>query len=331
MIKKAIITGSTGGLGQALVRKLLTEDVELILLIRKGSGRAKYLPIDNRIRIVNCPLNRIQDLQMTDKNVDAFFHLGWNDTSPEGRLDVRTQMKNVEFTLDAVDLAYRCGCKAFVGCGSQAEYGNKDEPLQASLVCSPEIAYGAAKLSASHMARIQCQKYGMRFNWVRVLSAYGPVDNPYSVVSQVIINSLFHRTTELTKGEQIWDLLYTSDIAEAFWLATINGINGKTYTIGCDQELSLRQELEIFAKLAGGENLVRFGARDYSVEQNMYLKADSSEIKTDTGWKQKVGIEEGAKRTVKFWGKMVERYDNGLYEEYFKAGKKVKWERSNSI
>lgn len=325
MLHKAVITGSTGGLGQALVRKLLSENVELILLIRKDSGRAKYLPSDDRIRIVDCRLDEIKHLQLTDGDVDAFFHLGWNDTSPEGRLDVRTQMKNVEFTLDAVDLAYRCGCKAFVGCGSQAEYGNRAELLQADLVCNPDIAYGVAKLSASHMARLKCQKYGMKFNWVRVLSAYGPVDNPYSVVSQVIINSLFHRTTELTKGEQIWDLLYTSDIAEAFWLATINGINGKTYTIGCDQEMSLRQELEIFAKLAGGENLVRFGARDYSVEQNMYLKADSSEIKKDIGWKQKVGIEEGAKRTVKFWGQMVELYGNSLYEEYFKAGKIVKW------
>ena len=325
MIKKAIITGSTGGLGQALVRKLLTEDVELILLIRKDSGRAKYLPIDNRIRIVNCPLNRIQDLQMTDKNVDAFFHLGWNDTSPEGRLDVRTQMKNVEFTLDAVDLAYRCGCKTFVGCGSQAEYGNRDELLQADLVCNPDIAYGAAKLSASHMARIQCQKYGMRFNWVRVLSAYGPVDNPYSVVSQVIINSLFHKTTELTKGEQIWDLLYTSDIAEAFWLSALNGIDGKIYTIGSDAELTLKQELEVFAGYAGEKQLLEFGAKDYSEGQNMYLKADSSEIKKDTGWKQKVDIEEGAKRTVKFWRKMMYIYGEDLYNKFFETGGIVDW------
>ena len=66
-IKKAIITGASGGPGQALVRKLINEGVEVLLLIRKSSGRAKYLPQSDLVHVVDCDLQRVELIQYINK------------------------------------------------------------------------------------------------------------------------------------------------------------------------------------------------------------------------------------------------------------------------
>ena len=49
--------------------------------------------------------------------------MAWEKTYGNGRDDVAAQMKNIQYTLDAVELVKRSGCSAFIGAGSQAEYG----------------------------------------------------------------------------------------------------------------------------------------------------------------------------------------------------------------
>lgn len=42
-MKKAIVTGATGAVGTALVNKLISENVETLVLVRKG-GRVNKIP-----------------------------------------------------------------------------------------------------------------------------------------------------------------------------------------------------------------------------------------------------------------------------------------------
>ena len=43
-MKRVVITGGSGPVGLALIRKLLKENKEVLLLQRETSDRAKYLP-----------------------------------------------------------------------------------------------------------------------------------------------------------------------------------------------------------------------------------------------------------------------------------------------
>ena len=51
------------------------------------------------------------------------------------------QLQNIQYTLDAVRLAKRLGCKVFVGAGSQAEYGRYEGKLDAKVPVFPEKGF----------------------------------------------------------------------------------------------------------------------------------------------------------------------------------------------
>ena len=127
-MKKIILTGATGMIGSAIVREALKQNYEITCIVRKESSRIKNIPQNSRVHIIDADISEYKTLEFKEK-YDIFMHLAWNKTTVCGRDDVDSQLKNIEYTLDAVRLAKRCGCSVFIGAGSQAEYGVQTVPL----------------------------------------------------------------------------------------------------------------------------------------------------------------------------------------------------------
>ncbi len=154
-LKKAVMTGASSSIGLALIRRLLDEDLEKILLLQRGeSARLKYLPKDPRLQFVDCRLEELKNYKCEENDYDVFFHLGWANVAREVRDDFGKQIENVVYSCNAVETAHRLGCHSFIGAGSQAEYGRHNEALREDTLCVPEIAYGVMKLSACHATRV---------------------------------------------------------------------------------------------------------------------------------------------------------------------------------
>ena len=156
------MTGGTSGIGLALIRKLLDENVEILMLRRKETSRDMELPEHELLHVEYCALEELKEYQ-PQGSYDVFFHLGWAKTSQEERKNMMLQIKNVEYSCEAVKLAHRCGCHTFIGAGSQAEYGRHNEKLKDDTLCTPESPYGIMKLCCCHATRILFGIYGQGF------------------------------------------------------------------------------------------------------------------------------------------------------------------------
>ena len=286
-MKKIIITGATGMIGSAIVREALNQDYDITCLVRASSSRIKNILQDNRVHIIDCNISDYKTIELKDK-FDIFMHLAWDKTSVNGRDDVDCQLRNIQYTLDAVRLAKRCGCSVFIGAGSQAEYGVQSVPLTPTLPVNPESGYGIAKYTAGKLARLLCKQLGLRFNWMRILSVYGPNDGENTLISYVIRELKTGRSPELTKCEQTWDYLHCDDAARAFLAVAEHGVDGKTYPLGSGCGKKLSEYINDFQKLLAPDVSVKFGAKKYYPHQPMYLVADVSELEEDTGWKAEI-------------------------------------------
>ncbi|MCD7797703.1 MAG: NAD(P)-dependent oxidoreductase [Clostridiales bacterium] len=312
-MKKAIVTGATGAVGTALVKKLINEGVEVLVLVRK-EGRVEKIPKSPLVKTVFCSLGEMADFQNTDnEKYDAFFHLAWAGPYGKDRNDMMLQSDNIKHELDAVNLAHRFGCEVFVGAGSQAENGRlpSGEKVSPASPEKPDNGYGIAKLTAGRMSRILCEQLGIRHCWCRILSAYGPGDGSHTMVMSTIIKFLNGEDCDFTKGEQQWDFLYNGDIANAFYLVAEKGKNGAVYAVGSGKTKSLKEYITTIRDIAAPGAKCNFGAIDYFPNQVMCLCADITDLKNDTGFEPTTTFPQGIKNTVEWYKAYGKGAENG--------------------
>ena len=303
----AVVTGPTGTVGTALVKELISSGYHVLLILHRGSCRRRALDtlLSDCCRIVETDLcdygsltENVRDFCDGDLEYEAFFHLAWMGTSGPYRNDLQLQTRNIEYALDAVALAHAMGCKVFIGAGSQAEYGRMSSDLRSDTPVFPENGYGMAKLCAGQMTREYCHQLGMRHEWARILSVYGPNDGEGSLISTAVSRMLAGVKTSFTGGEQIWDYLYSKDAARALRLIAEKGRDGSVYVLGSGQARPLADYIRIIADKTGYQQPIGLGEIPYAASQVMYLKADISELAADTGFQPEVSFEEGIQAVI---------------------------------
>ena len=184
-MRRVVITGATGVVGMALIRKCIEKGIETIALVNPESRRAGRIPVDPLVKVIKCGLDDYSSADAFSLGIemleggcyaDAIFHFAWGGTFGDARNDKTLQDANAQYALEAVRLASRLGCNVFVGAGSQAEYGRVSGKLSADTSCNPENEYGRAKLRTGNATRELCHELGIRHIWPRILSIYGPYD-----------------------------------------------------------------------------------------------------------------------------------------------------------
>ena len=300
-MKRAIITGATGAVGTALVKELITNNIETLVLCREGSRRNHQIPDHPLVTRKHCSLDQLASIENdTGNNYDVFYHFAWMGTTGAERNDMYLQNQNVRFALDAVGVAKRFGCKKFIGAGSQAEYGRVEGMLKPDTPAFPEMGYGIAKLCAGQMTREYAHQLGMQHIWVRILSVYGPNDGAQSMVMSTIHKLQNGEVPQLTKGEQLWDYLYSGDAGRAFRLIGQKGIDGKNYVLGSGQAQPLANYIKVIRDIVDSNGQIELGAIPYTPKQVMRLQADISELNRDTGFVPEMDFAAGIKEILEW-------------------------------
>lgn len=305
-MRRIAIIGATGAIGTALLERCVEQHTEAYVFVRPDSKRKDRLPKDERIHLISCGMEDMKSFEVKDfPEMDAFYQFAWAGTyGADARNEMDVQIANIQYTIDAVRLAHRMKSKTFIFAGTQAEYGRVEGVLKSDTVCNPENGYGMAKLCAERMSRVECQKLGIRHMVGRILSVYGPKDGDNSMVSSAIRTCLEGKSPQFTKGEQLWDYLYSKDAGEAFYRMGKYGESGAIYVLGSGKIRPLKEYIEVICQTANQSVTPIFGAVPYMDKQVMHLQADISDLQRDTGFEPKVCFEDGIRETVQ-WMKDV--------------------------
>lgn len=297
---RVVITGPTGAIGIALIKECISQQIEVLAVCHKKSGRICRIPTSPLVHILELDLQEYGDFEPPEeiRGYDIFYHFAWKGTVGDARNNMKLQHENAGYALDAVNLAYKLGCHTFVGAGSQAEYGRTEGNLSAETAAFPENGYGIAKLCAGQMTKIACKQLGLQHIWTRILSVYGPNDGENSMIISTIRKLLKGEVPEFTKGEQEWDYLFCDDAARAMRLIGEKGRNGKIYCIGSGRAYPLIEYIFRLRDAVDPELEIAVGALPYGEKQVMHLCADIRELREDTGFEPEVDFETGIRKTV---------------------------------
>lgn len=301
-MKRVIITGATGAVGTALIKACIEKQIEVLVFVREDSKRNSNIPKHPLVKTMNCSLEELAEVVNPEETCyDVFYHLAWAGTTGEARNDMYLQNMNVKYALDAVGAAKRFGCHTFVGIGSQAEYGRVEGLLHYDTPVKPEMGYGIGKLCAGQMTREYAHQLGLKHEWVRILSIYGPYDGMQSMVMSTVQKLLNGEVPRFTKGEQMWDYLYSEDAADALVGIGERGKDGSIYVLGSGQASPLSEYIEIIRDKVNPDMPIELGAIPYAKRQVMHLCADISNLKEDTGFHAKTSFEDGIEKILMWY------------------------------
>lgn len=300
---RVFITGATGFIGAHLAEALVRDGHDVGLLVRATSQSWRIDPIRDRVTIIDGELGAPGSWREAVGKFapDVFAHMAWRGVGGAER-NSPIQAVNVPDAVDLVQLAADIGATAFVGAGSQAEYGPYQRVISETDQANPTTLYGMAKRTAGDMCGLLAAEKGLRFAWLRIFSTYGPKDADYWLIPSFIRTMRSGKRMALTGCEQRWGFLHVRDAADAFKLAVTSNEAKGVYNVGSPDAPLLRDTVLTLRSLVNPAAELGFGDVPYRPDQVMVLQADVARLQA-LGWAPKVILEDGLAETVRWYDK----------------------------
>jgi UDP-glucuronate 4-epimerase len=298
------VTGCAGFIGSHLTEALLADGIAVLGVdcfndnyqrppkLQNLSHQAKdwdsfeFVPID-------LSLGDLDDLVA---EADVVFHLAAEPgvRGSWGNRFERYVRNNVLATQHLLEALQRNPDRRFVYASSSSIYGDAESfPTAETVTPRPLSPYGMTKLSGEHLCRLYSINHGLHTVALRYFTVYGPRQRP---------DMAFHRfcraaiegeqITVFGDGRQTRDFTYVDDIVAGTRAAsTADLAPGRVFNLGGGSQTSVRETLDIIARLAGRELDVVYGRKEQGDVRD--TSADTSAARADLDFKPQATLEQG--------------------------------------
>jgi UDP-glucose 4-epimerase len=296
---RVLVTGASGHIGSFVARRLLRDGHEVVAGVRATSDLWRLDGLADALELATIDLATLQAEPdaIAALRPEVVVHAAWSGIGAASRDDPSHVAANVGGTLELVRQAGEAGVRVFIGLGSQAEYGPYDEPLREDLTPRPVSLYGIAKLCTADLTRGMCAAYGMRWAWLRLTAAYGPMDDRAHLLPSVIQDLLAAKRPAVSTGTQEWDYLYVEDVAEAIRAVLLTDAAQGVLNLSAVDAWTVRALVEKVRDLIDPELQVGFGERGATGDS---VRSDPTRLRELTGWEPKVALADGLRATVEW-------------------------------
>lgn len=299
-MKTAIVTGANGFVGSALLRELTDRGVAVWAVIKDTNENIESICSLPGVTIVYCEMDELATLPQKIKvpQPDIFYHLAWAGSTGPARADYELQFTNARWTVDAVNAAKALGCRRFLGAGTLAEYDvNAYSPVDGSTP-NAVSCYGVAKIAAHLMSKAECNRLGVEHLWAYLSNTYGIGNYTSNFVNFAARTMITGQPANFTPGEQPYDFVYVSDIAQGLYCIGESGKTNYAYYIGSTKPAKLKEFIKIIRDEIDPEVSLHLGAVPFNGVPQPASTFDCTKLVEDTGYSPRVPFQEGIRQTV---------------------------------
>ncbi|WP_422048475.1 dTDP-glucose 4,6-dehydratase [Shimia sp.] len=324
---KILVTGGAGFIGSAVVRQAIAAGHGVVNV----DALTYAACLENVASVADSPNYSFAQVDIRDRKAlnqvftthqpDVVMHLAAEshvDRSIDGPGDfIET---NITGTFNMLEAARQYWIEKGKPEGFRFHHISTDE-VYGSLPADPEVQftedtaydprspYSASKAASDHLVRAWAETYGLPVLLTNCSNNYGPYHFPEKLIPVVILNALAGKPLPIYgDGSNVRDWLYVEDHADALLTVVKQGVVGRTYNIGGENErtnLQLVQTLcaildELRPRESGAyADLITF-VTDRPGHDARYA-IDPTRIREELGWRPSVTVEEGLRKTVAWY------------------------------
>ena len=245
-MKKSIITGATGFVGNHVYHTLKSEGIDVLAVVRADSNSLKTGDSLNDLNYVVFDLERGGDFRRALQEIGweagddcVFYHFAW---SGEGKLtggDATVQLRNVFLSTEAIKHARAIGCTKFINAGTYEETllegyfagsVNENKPDIASISAN----YAVAKIANRNMCYLKA--YHEKIDYIHTrfsvpISSDGSHDK---FVEKQLMDIRKKLPVQTPANKNFLNFIHINDLANAYYELGVSGLNQKDYFIRTD-------------------------------------------------------------------------------------------------
>ena len=257
----------------------------------------KRLYLDSRPDIVIHLAARVGGIVANRENPGKFFF---------DNLMMGTQM---------VEMGRQVGLQKFVAIGTVCAYPKmtpvpfREEDLWNGYPEDTNAPYGLAKKMLLVQSQAYRQQYGFNSIFLLPVNLFGPRDN-FDLMTSHVIPALIRKCIEAIERDEekviLWgtgkptrEFLYVKDAADAILLATEHYEKSEPVNIGSGFEISIKELAKMICELTGFSGKIVWDSSKPDGQPRRCL--DFSRAEKEFGFRAKVEIREGLKRTIEWY------------------------------
>jgi CDP-glucose 4,6-dehydratase len=314
----SLVSGAHGFVGSHLARALLERgDVVRVLdrpaprIADVGGERLSgldLLGIRDEVELVEAELRDAEAVAAAVDGVDSVFHLAAQTIVGVARAaPLETFEVNVRGAWNVFEACRLHEVERTVFASSDKAYGASPElPYREDFPLRAAFPYDASKAAADTIARSYASAYGLPLAVTRFANVYGGGDLNFSrLIPEVAVAVLEGRPPVIrSDGSPERDFLHVDDAVSAYLAiaAALDGdAAGEAFNAGGERPHSVREVVELIAVAAGGgiePDFQGVGNPDGEIDRQF---VDSSKLRGLTGWRPRVGLEEGLRGTLEWY------------------------------
>lgn len=319
--KQVLVTGGAGFIGSNIARALVLLGAKVTvfdaMLPLYGGNEFNLQEVKDEVELVKGDIRDAELVKKLVKGKDVIFNLAaqvsYIDSKDKPFLDLDINGNGHLTVLEAIrEMAPEA---KVVFSSSRLVYGKiLTLPVSEDHATNPLSIYGIHKLLGEKYYRYYSDTFGLNTMAIRIPNPYGPRQqmkhNKYSIVGWFMRQAMEEeKITVFGDGKQERDYLYVDDIVEAFLLLTVKGESGEVYNVGADERVTFIDMVDAVLREVGkGKKEHVPWPKNYEKNETGNYVADTTKIGKLTGWRPRIGLEEGIKRMAEYYKKNKRHY-----------------------
>ncbi len=320
--KRVLITGGLGFIGSTLAHRLVDFGAQVTLvdsLIPIYGGNLRNIAgIEDRVKVNIADVRDEYSMDYLVQGQHYLFNLAGQSSHMDSMRDPYADLDiNCRAQLSILEACRKHNPQLKVVYTSTRQiYGKPDFlPVDERHLLHPTDVNGVNKMAGEWYHIVYNNVYGIRGCALRLTNTIGPrmrVKDARQTFLGIWIKQLIEGQPIQVWGDgtQIRDFTYVDDCVEALLLAAAtSAADGQIFNLGSDETINLRDLAALLIEINGGGSyeIIPYPADRKPIDIGDYY-ADYRLIQGRLGWRPKISLRDGLRRTLEFYRAEREHY-----------------------